>query len=775
MAESAFAKDFFISRSGPVAETAREVAQILEAEGYSTIVQDYDASHGETFTAFIHRALIAARHLIVLHTHDYDTSHWTEQEFTQFLAAPDRAENKRRICVLRCDDAAPRGLLAGIVYGDLHNVADPERRKRIVLNVALGRPPEDRVPRGLFGGPAMPLENPLFTGRTDLLTALHEALGQGATALTQIPTTVHGMGGVGKTALARAFIAKYTADYAHVWWIGAENRDKIVAGLDALAREMHPDLPPDSQPTDNAARALRDVAERGGFLLVYDNAESPDDLRPFLPRKGAAVLITSRAPVWDSLATTLRVDTMQPDEATAFLQVRASRPNPDDARALAKALGYLPLALDHAGAYIAQTGIGYVDYRRRLTAMLSKHLPGMESDWSVAATFALAIDRVPSAEPVLGLFAWLDPEAIPRSLAATAEPDEDRLDDAIVALTNAALIARGPDTACGPSVTMHRLVQTIVRERLATAGKAEAARDAALAALAAAFPYAFKEPTLWPTCRALIPHVRVIDAHLGDTPSADLGRLLDRAGGFLHGSGAARDGAELLRRALDSCERALGPEHPDTLRSRNNLAACLDAMGDLAGAKPLYRRTLEAYERILGPEHPYTLGSRNNLAGCLLEMGDLAAAEPLYRRTLEARERVLGPEHPDTLGSRNNLAVCLKAMGDLGGGGTAVSPHIGGLRARAGARASGHARQPEQPRGMPQCDGRPRGGGNAVSAGSGEGRAGARGGSPDDGGHSEELGGGGATPEGRITVSSSRQGRDGCGSSRRKPLLNRLK
>ena len=109
MAESAFAKDFFISRSGPVAETAREVAQILEAEGYSTIVQDYDASHGETFTAFIHRALIAARHLIVLHTHDYDTSHWTEQEFTQFLAAPDRAENKRRICVLRCDDAAPRG------------------------------------------------------------------------------------------------------------------------------------------------------------------------------------------------------------------------------------------------------------------------------------------------------------------------------------------------------------------------------------------------------------------------------------------------------------------------------------------------------------------------------------------------------------------------------------------------------------------------------------------------------------------------------------------
>jgi hypothetical protein len=81
------------------------------------------------------------------------------------------------------------------------------------------------------------------------------------------------------------------------------------------------------------------------------------------------------------------------------------------------------------------------------------------------------------------------------------------------------------------------------------------------------------------------------------------------------------------------------------------------ALGDAAGALPLYRRALESCERVLGPEHPDTLGSLNNLAGCLWALGDAAGALPLYRRALESSERVLGPEHPTTATFRNNLAM----------------------------------------------------------------------------------------------------------------------
>jgi tetratricopeptide (TPR) repeat protein len=78
--------------------------------------------------------------------------------------------------------------------------------------------------------------------------------------------------------------------------------------------------------------------------------------------------------------------------------------------------------------------------------------------------------------------------------------------------------------------------------------------------------------------------------------------------------------------------------------------------GDLAGARPLFERALAIYEKALGPEHPHTAGSLNNLAGLLQDQGDLARARPLFERALAIREKALGPEHPLTTATRNNLA-----------------------------------------------------------------------------------------------------------------------
>jgi light-regulated signal transduction histidine kinase (bacteriophytochrome) len=68
-------------------------------------------------------------------------------------------------------------------------------------------------------------------------------------------------------------------------------------------------------------------------------------------------------------------------------------------------------------------------------------------------------------------------------------------------------------------------------------------------------------------------------------------------------------------------------------------------------------------ERLLGPEHPDTLSSRNNLANGYLALGRNDEAVKLHEETLAIRERVLGPEHPDTLNSRNNLASAYRAAG----------------------------------------------------------------------------------------------------------------
>jgi tetratricopeptide (TPR) repeat protein len=130
-------------------------------------------------------------------------------------------------------------------------------------------------------------------------------------------------------------------------------------------------------------------------------------------------------------------------------------------------------------------------------------------------------------------------------------------------------------------------------------------------------------------------------------------------GEALHGLGRHAEAADLHRETLDASVRVLGPDHPDTLTSRNNLAGALYGLGRHAEAADLHRETLDAYVRVLGPDHPDTLTSRNNLANALDGLGRHAEAADLHRETLDARVRVLGPDHPDTLGSRNSLAVAL--------------------------------------------------------------------------------------------------------------------
>jgi tetratricopeptide (TPR) repeat protein len=110
----------------------------------------------------------------------------------------------------------------------------------------------------------------------------------------------------------------------------------------------------------------------------------------------------------------------------------------------------------------------------------------------------------------------------------------------------------------------------------------------------------------------------------------------------------------------------LGPEHPDTLASRNDLAGVLRDLGRLEEAEAEHRAVLETRTRVLGAEHPDTLASRNDLAGVLRDRGRLEEAEAEHRAEFETRSRVLGLDHPATLASRGNLAAVLRARGRLG-------------------------------------------------------------------------------------------------------------
>jgi tetratricopeptide (TPR) repeat protein len=128
----------------------------------------------------------------------------------------------------------------------------------------------------------------------------------------------------------------------------------------------------------------------------------------------------------------------------------------------------------------------------------------------------------------------------------------------------------------------------------------------------------------------------------------------------LYQAGRAKEALPLAKRALAIREKVLGPEHPDTALSLNNLGGLLDAMGDQKGAKPYYERALAIREKVLGPDPPDTAGSFNNMGGLLQAMGDLKGAKPYWERALAITEKVLGPERPDTAQSVNNMGFCTR-------------------------------------------------------------------------------------------------------------------
>jgi tetratricopeptide (TPR) repeat protein len=143
------------------------------------------------------------------------------------------------------------------------------------------------------------------------------------------------------------------------------------------------------------------------------------------------------------------------------------------------------------------------------------------------------------------------------------------------------------------------------------------------------------------------------------------GELLQALGQTYYGLGLYDKAAAVHQRAVLVRQSSLGPDHPQTLASRNELAEADFAAGRKAEALVLFEQTLKLREARLGNDHPDTLTSRNDLGAAYLEMGQTAEAIPLLEQTLRLREAKLGRDHRDTLTSRNELAAAYLRAGRM--------------------------------------------------------------------------------------------------------------
>jgi len=534
----------------------------------------------------------------------------------------------------------------------------------------------------------IPQEPAVFQPRADLLGVLRSG-GPGAATVA----AVTGMRGVGKTQLAAAFARECAAaGWRLVGWVDAQDSAAVLAGLAVVAERLG--IAPGAGAED-AAASVRDwlAADGESCLLVFDNAADLAAVRRFLPAAGKSrVVVTTTGHLDGVRAAVVPVGVFSEGEGLGYLSERTGLVDVAGARAVAEELGWLPLGLAQAGAVIAGQRLSYGVYLDRLRQVsageYSSAEPGGGQPRGVAEAVLLSLDSVVADDAVGGacramleLVAVLSPAGVSRSLLYEAaemgalpgcggSKGRRLVDEAAGRLAEGSLLSFSGD---GQSVTVHRLVMRVIRER--------ARRQATLVrvgirafGLLGSVMGALQRP--WENrsrARDLIGQVIALHEHLGpcldDSPELTFGllSLRRRALSWLVELGDAADQAVVQGHSvIADCERILGYHHPDTLECRDHLAAAYLTGARPAEAIPLLKATLADYGQVLGYDHPGALKCRNHLASAHQMEGRLGEAISLWQATVADAARVLGRAHPEMLKYRANLAASYLIRGQPG-------------------------------------------------------------------------------------------------------------
>jgi len=690
-------KDFFISYNKADKAWAEWIAWVLEEANYATVLEAWDFRPGSNFALDMDKAAREAERTITVLSPDFVTALYTQPEWAAAFARDPTGEKGILVPVLvrECD---LEGLLAQIVYVKLVGLNETEARTALLDGVKQGRakppaPPPfplavEPVARSVTVKPLFPgiwnvphHRNRNFTGREEILSDLRSLLTSGSSAaLTQAIT---GLGGVGKTSLALEYVYRYRAEYSVVWWLPSEESAKLTIEYAGLAKAL--DLPiKDSPNMPEIIRAVRRwLDQNSGWLLVFDNAGSPDELGEFRPQgETGHVIITSRNQNWGTAAKPLTVQVWPRDEAADFLLKRTGQDDRTAASELAEELGCLPLALEHAGAYIETRVCSINDYlqrfRERGPELLEHVKPSAEYPLTVVATWKISFEQVrkesPEAADLIKLLAFFAPDDIPREILcdgasqlpeplAGAVCDRLGLDDILAILRGYSLADVQPE-----GLSVHRLVQAVTRDLISDEEKGTWA-EAAVKLLSAIYPFHQHDLATWRLSERLLPHGIAAADHADKLSAAgpETALVLKHIGTHLLWVASLHEARRALERALNIAEAVFGPDHINVAFVLNQLGAVHRDLADYQGAKAFCERALSIFKATCGTDHPNVGGELANFASMVHHTGDLQGARKIFDQALSISEEGLGPSHPQVADILSSFAGLLRDLDDLQG------------------------------------------------------------------------------------------------------------
>ncbi|KAI9684109.1 MAG: hypothetical protein M1829_003379 [Trizodia sp. TS-e1964] len=571
-----------------------------------------------------------------------------------------------------------------------------------------------------------------FIGREDILKEIEDGFSSGPAPRTVV---LRGMGGQGKTQIALEHCHRAKDNpFSTIFWVDATSRGSLEKSFEVISEEMSPSNVALTSTDSRVKFVMTSLSVwPSPWLMVFDNHDDPDafgNLQDFMPdSEHGSILITTRHAGVDALGKDRRAIEIPglPEKDALDLLFRQSLtkvldPDITHGKNIVERLGYHPLAITQAAAYINRRKIPLKDfmghYNRRRKIIL-EHTPQIsqyrrrlndsdkETSLNVFTTWELSFQQLETTQTqgglkanLLTLFGFFNHKDISERIFEEFCLKKDPLDqlascldslidifqeswdgdlflDILSELRDLSLLQNFAPEADGfQHFSLHPLVKDWIRLRTDKKICQEYSLIATemLAEVIESYWRNHQYDMSLVAKQEILSHVDVQMENyrdflgIGMVASFKKMQLIEFANSqssferIYFNTGRFNEAEDINRRLIELREKVLGPEHPDTLTSMSNLAGVINHQGKYEEAEAMNRHVTELSEKVLRPEHPDTLTSMSNLASVLDSQGKYEEAEAMNRHVTELREKVLGPEHPDTLTSMNNLALVLDSQ-----------------------------------------------------------------------------------------------------------------